>query len=120
MSLTHIPEDGDATQLATTVERATSIIDQTVGLMFRRNLPEDYAFCIDFTRPKISGIHSFFVFEPIDVIWVSGDTVVKTKRMNPFRGLGIATADRIIELPAGAASDISPGDTLTISDPQTE
>lgn len=113
MTLYHDPQDGDRRKLASTVETADSLVSQARGLMFRRDLPDDYALRMDFTKSKLRGVHTVFVLEPIDVVWLNENTVVQVKRLNPFRGIGVATADSIIELPAGAAADISPGDTIT-------
>lgn len=113
MTLYHDPQDGDRQELATTVETADSLVSQTRGLMFKQDLPDDYALVMDFEKSKIRGVHTVFVFEPIDVVWLAENTVVQVKRLNPFRGIGFATADEIIELPAGAASNINPGDEIT-------
>ena len=100
--------------LATTVETADSILAQTRGLMFRRSLPDDYALAFRFSRAKTRDVHSLFVFVPIDVVWVTDGVVTRVERLRPWRGYARATADLIVEFPAGVADSVSEGDRLTL------
>lgn len=111
MPLYHTPRDGDRRELASNVETADSITSQSRGLMLR-DIPDNYALRMPFSSQKIRGVHTLFVVRPIDVIWLTGDTVVQVKRLNPFRGVGFASADQIVEVPAGLADDIEPGDRI--------
>jgi uncharacterized membrane protein (UPF0127 family) len=122
MEIHHYPTDANSDSaprvLASNVERATSLYQSIRGLMFRGTLPEDYAFVIEFNRRAYRDIHTLFVQEPIDVIWLQDNTVEKIKRMYPYKGLGVARADTIIEFPAKQISNINPGDTIKIQNPQ--
>jgi uncharacterized membrane protein (UPF0127 family) len=111
------------TVLASTVEVADSTLSQAKGLMFRSSIPDDFALVMEvgdggglpFTSgPPRQSVHMLFMRFPIDVIWLNDDQVVKTARLSPWTGIGFAKADRIIELPAGAADDVRPGDTVVV------
>jgi uncharacterized membrane protein (UPF0127 family) len=112
--------------LADDVEVAESAFAQAKGLMFRSSLPEDYALVLDVgggeSRLPFAGgpsrqiVHMLFVRMPIDVIWLVGDEVTKTARMHPWRSIAVGRADRILELPAGAAENVSPGDRVRLEE----
>jgi len=119
--------DGAAgTVLATDVEVADSALSQARGLMFRSGIPDDYALVLDVGGggmlpfsggPSRQVVHMLFVRFPIDVVWLVGEKVTKVARMQPWRSVGVGTADRILELPAGAAADVSAGDTVRVEHP---
>ena len=107
--------DGVETRLlADDVELAEGPLAQSLGLMFRRSIPEGYALAFPFDEPASRTIHTFFVFEPLDVLWLVDDEVIKVERLRPFRGLAHGLADTVVELPAGAADGVEPGDTVEI------
>lgn len=117
-------EEGDnRTVLASNVEIADSALSQAKGLMFRSQVPGDFALVMEVGRggllpiprgPPRQFVHMLFVRFPIDVIWLVDDEVTKVKRMRPWRSFGVAKADRILELPAGAAEQVSVGDTVVV------
>ncbi len=111
--------------LATDVEIADSVLSQMRGLMFRSSVPEEFALVMEVGSggglPLTSGpprqfVHMLFVRMSLDVIWLNDDEVVKVARMHPWRSVGVARADRIIELPAGGAEGVSIGDTVRLAD----
>ncbi|MFC7216374.1 DUF192 domain-containing protein [Saliphagus sp. GCM10025334] len=106
--------DGAARTLATTVDTADSLLQQTRGLMFRRSLPDDYALAFRFDRAKTRDIHMLFVFVPLDVIWVADGVVQRVETLRPWRGFARDRADLILELPAGAADGVEPGERLVL------
>lgn len=109
------PTDGVVTEtLADDVERADGLLSQALGLMFRRAIPEGYALVFPFDEPATRTIHTLFVLEPIDVLWLVDDEVINVERLRPFRGLAHGLADTVIELPAGVADDVEPGDTVRL------
>lgn len=137
MQLVHESEDGDRRVLATDVETADSFGDQTKGLMFRTDLPADYALLFRFEdeswlerrlpqstldRIPFLGdvqhrfIHMLFVRIPLDVVWLADDEVVRVETLPPWRGIAGARSDAIVELPAGAAADVNPGDRMYVSE----
>ena len=42
--------------------------------------------------------------------------VVKVETLHPWRGLGAARADTVIEFPAGAAADVEVGDRVRVGE----
>ena len=102
--------------IATEIEIADSFVSRTRGLMFRRSIPDDYALVFQFDEPDDRDLHMLFVPFAIDAIWLVGTEVTAVKRLRPWIGLGRGTADTIIELPAGAADGIEPGDTVELVD----
>ena len=113
------PEDGSPSTpservLADDVEVADSFLSQARGLMFRRSVPDDYALVFRFEEPDSQSLHMAFVPFAIDAIWLVDGEGSKVKRLRPWIGLGWGTADTVIELPAGAADGVEPGDTVEI------
>ncbi|RZV10447.1 hypothetical protein BDK88_1606 [Natrinema hispanicum] len=104
----------DRTVLATAVDVADSLVSQTRGLMFRRSVPADYALVFRFDSARVRDLHMLFVFFPIDAVWVVDGVVQRVERLRPWLGFARDRADLIVELPAGAAADIEPGDRLTL------
>jgi len=124
MRVVHV-SDGDRRTLATNAEVATSLLEQTKGLMFRDSLPEGYGLIFRFHPPVwplslVTGavgfrsIHMLFVKIPLDVLWLQGEDVVEVETLSPWTGLGIARADTVVELPAGAADGVEPGDRVVV------
>lgn len=115
MEVRHEPAgEAPAQTLATDVELADSFGTQLKGLMFRDELPEDFAMVFDFDRPGFRSIHMLFVRVPLDVLWVRDEAVIQRKTLSPWRGVGLARADQVIELPAGAAGDVEAGDEVRV------
>ena len=124
MRVVHDPS-GDARVLASTVETADSTLEQARGLMFRSSLPDEYALVFRFADPPRwlpeafadwRSIHMLFMRVPLDVVWLRDDKVQQVKTLDPWRGVGLAQADTILELPAGAAAAVSAGDTVLVED----
>ncbi|APW98512.1 hypothetical protein CHINAEXTREME_12330 [Halobiforma lacisalsi AJ5] len=114
MRVRHEPADGEPTTLASTVDLADSIVSQTRGLMFRRSLPDDYALAFRFDAAKTRDVHMLFVFVPLDVVWLVDGVVERVERLRPWRGFERARADTILELPAGTAAGVDPGDRVVL------
>ena len=113
------PEAGDPTAprehvLADEVDVADSLVSQTRGLMFRRSVPDDYALVFRFDEADSRSLHMLFVPFPIDAVWLVEGEVTKVKRLRPWIGVGWGTADTVVEVPAGAADDVEPGDTVEV------
>lgn len=113
--------DGEAAEsrrrvLASDVDAADSLLEQARGLMFQSSIPEDYAMVFRFDDPGTRGLHMLFVPFPIDVLWLVDGEVTRCERLRPWIGLGRATADTVIELPAGAADGVEPGDVVRVEE----
>lgn len=108
--------------LAADAELADSALSQAKGLMFRKSIPDDYALVMDigddggllFSGPSRQFVHMLCMRFPIDVLWLREGEVVKTARLSPWTGIGVAKADTIIELPAGNAAGVSVGDRVRL------
>ncbi|MFA1610325.1 DUF192 domain-containing protein [Halobellus rubicundus] len=105
---------GERATLASDVEVADTFLSRARGLMFRRSIPDDYAMVFEFDEADSRDLHMVFVPFDLDALWLVGDEVVKKKRLRAWRGLGAATADTVVELPAGAADGVETGDTVRL------
>uniref|UniRef100_UPI00366DA97B DUF192 domain-containing protein n=1 Tax=Cryptosporangium minutisporangium TaxID=113569 RepID=UPI00366DA97B len=85
-------------------------------LMFRRSFSDDSALVFRFDGASTRDVHMLFVFFPIDAVWVVDGEVQRVERLRPWPGLARAEADMLVELPAGTANDIEPGDRLFIEE----
>ena len=130
MRLVH-ESDGESSVLASDVEIAEGFVKTSKGLMFRSSIPGDYALIFEFESPSglvtklpFAGddavtrrfIHMLFVRMALDVVWLQDEDVVHVKTLRPWVGIGVAEADRIVELPAGAAKDVEVGDRVVLED----
>jgi len=113
MQVVHDPE-GAARPIATEVERAESVLEQSLGLMFRSEIPDDYGLVFPFDDVGRRFIHMVFVRFPLDVIWLADDEVQRVSTLRPWRSVGYARADTVLELPGGAAEGVSEGDTVVV------
>ncbi|WP_276258383.1 DUF192 domain-containing protein [Haloglomus litoreum] len=116
MRVVHEPTGGSERTLATAVEFADGLLSQARGLMFRRSFPGDYALVFRFGRVANRGLHMVFVPFDIDAVWLVDGEVTASKRLPAWRGLGRGRANTVLELPAGAAEGVEPGDTVRVLD----
>ncbi|MFC3958747.1 DUF192 domain-containing protein [Halovivax cerinus] len=116
MQLVHEPASGNRTTVASTVDTADSFLAKARGLMFRRSIPDDYAIAFRFDDARVRDVHMVFVFVALDVVWVVDDVVTRVETLKPWRGFGRDEADLIVELPAGAATDVEPGDGVRLQE----
>jgi hypothetical protein len=112
----HSEGPGPDTVLATDVRVAESTLEQLKGVMFKPDLPEGYGLVFRFGGEKKRGVHMLFVRVPIDVIWTVGGQVTGVETLQPWTGYGRERADRIVELPAGAADSVAVGDRVFVRD----
>ena len=107
----------DGSVVAQPLEVASNFFARGVGLMGRSRLPENGGLLIH----GCNGIHMMFMRFPIDAVFVdrSGRVVKVFPRLRPWIGLVpfVFRADRVVELPAGAAGriGIAPGDQLQVA-----
>lgn len=77
-----------------------NLVSKTIGLMFRRK-PASLVFVFD--NEKIVSLHMFFVFFPIDVVYLNKNKIVVELKKD-FKPFGLhkprKKAQYIIELPA--------------------
>ena len=83
---------------------AGSLWERARGLMFTQRF-KDTALIFSFPQERVIGLHMWFVFYPIDVLWLDGEQRV-VEVLQGFRPFRIyrpnAPAAYVIELPEGA------------------
>ena len=109
-----VHHNGDRSVLASEASRATSTRQKLQGVMFKPDLPPGYGLVFPFEAAKPRGVHMLFVRVPIDVIWTVDDEVQAVETLSPWTGYAKHSADRIVELPAGAADAVAPGDRVSV------
>ena len=91
------------TTLAERRRTAVSFFEKLMGLMFSK--PTDEALLFVYGRESRLSLHMFFVFYPIDVVWLSSEKRVVYLKPN-FKPFTICIppvkAQYVIELPDGA------------------
>jgi len=98
------------------IEYRTSYLSKAIGLMFSKKRKKALVFV--FKEEKIISLHMFFVFYPIDVLWLDKEKRVVQLKENfrPFRiVLAGKPAKYIIELPNNTIkkSHTRIGDTIS-------
>lgn len=113
MQVVHTVE-GRESILADRLHFADSFLARTVGLMGRRPLEKGEAMVFRFDMTDDRQIHTMFVRAPIDVIWIEAERVTAIETFDPWSVGATEQADTVIELPAGTAEAVTPGDVVRI------
>jgi uncharacterized membrane protein (UPF0127 family) len=94
-----------------------------MGLMFRTKMsPGDSLLLVMRAKDNLSaGIHMFFVFFPLGVIWITKEgKVVDSVKARPWRVyVPKEKAEYILEAPPTILDQVSVGDTLEIRTTET-
>ena len=106
--------DGTERTLADDVDVADGLVSQGLGLMFRRSVPDGYALVFPFGSAKRRGLHMLCVPFDVDALWLVDGEVRAAKRLSAWTGRGRARADLVVEMPAGAADGVEPGDRVRV------
>jgi uncharacterized membrane protein (UPF0127 family) len=133
--LVHESADGRRRVLASEGETADSVLTQVKGLMGRSTVPDNYALVFrDVSDPvaraverlpapldgladdEYQAVHMLFVRTPLDVLWVKDEEVVQVRTLQPWVGTEGARADTLVEMAAGAADGVEPGDRLFLAE----
>lgn len=62
----------------------STTLEKARGLMFLLRAP-DFAVLFPFSKPRRVGIHMFFVFFPLDIVWLDKNGVIQEiKTLKPF------------------------------------
>jgi len=73
--------------IASKVDIAKNFRSKTLGLMFRKNIPKDYALLFMFKEPEIVGVHMLFMRFSIDVIFLDMDKkIIEAAVLRPWIG----------------------------------
>nr|AGF93085.1 protein containing DUF192 [uncultured organism] len=112
-----IEETGEV--LADKIETADSFWSRFRGLMFRRDFAEGEGILFELSEPREFGVHTFFLFFSIDLVYLDGDLeILETKeKLSPWSTYTPETpASYLLEIPAGTIEkkDITTGDKLEI------
>jgi len=106
--------DGDDVLAGRAVVAAT-VVSETLGLMFKRNIETGSGLIFDFDQvADVRALHMVFVRFDVDALWLVEDEVRQVERLEAWTGRGRAKADTVVELPAGAADGVSVGDTVRV------
>ena len=92
--------------IAKSYDKAATVLQQAIGLMFQSEVKKPLLFT--FSKEKKTSLHMFFVFMPIDLIFISkGKKVVETKQnFGPFTlYFPKKAAKYLIECRAGTIED---------------
>jgi len=95
-------------------EVARSAFRRMRGLLGRSGLEPDEGMLFQ----PAGSIHTLFMRFPIDVVFLSRDLVVigVEPAMKPWRAAGRKGAKVVVEMAAGAAAGLEPGDTLILDE----
>lgn len=85
------------------------------GLIGRRPLSEGGALVFRFGSVGRRRIHTLCLPAAIDVVWVVRERVEASTTLSPWRIGPRHPADTIIELPAGGAEAVEPGDLIRLT-----
>ena len=109
-TLTIVRENGDVVCRRCTV--ADGPLERMRGLLGRTSLDTDEGLLL---RPA-SSIHTWFMQFPIDAVFLDDEfSVVTTRRdLGPWHTARARGARAVLELPAGAADELWPGDRLIL------
>lgn len=97
----------------------TSALSKGLGLMFRSK-PNDTGWIFEFAKERIISLHMFFVFFPIDVLWLDKNKKVVELKKN-FRPFTFYTPSKkaryVLEFSAGTIqnSETCLGDKIEFS-----
>lgn len=115
MQVIHCPTPGEELVLADQVSVADSMVRKSLGLMGARPPEAGEAIVMRFRGLGRRRVHSMFVRASIDVVWVHNERVTAVETISPW-SIGYAEqADTIVELPAGAAADLSSGSVIRLT-----
>lgn len=98
-----------------------NIIGQMRGLMFKRNIDENYALIFYFKKKRIVDLHMVFVPFAIDVLLLDEDLeIMDTAKLRPWVGYykSKRKGTYVVEMKAGAVErcGLKVGDRLQIED----
>lgn len=114
MQIVHESGTNTTDVLATDVDRATTTLAKMKGLMGRASIPASYGLVFTFDDVDSRTVHMLFVRTALDVLWLVDDRVERVSTLGAWTGLGRASADTLIELAPGRATDVSVGDTVRV------
>lgn len=90
-------------EIAKDVEFARNRVSQMFGLMFRTDIPPDFAKIFVLKKPSSVNVHMLFMLSPIDVIFLDKEKKISgLVRLNPWVGFKAMKNIRyVIEMKSG-------------------
>ena len=78
---------------------ARTFLQQSIGLMFKKDIPHDYGVFFEFKKPKNIVVHSYFMRFNLDIIFFGeNQKVIKiVKNMEPWRVVKVGSAKGFLE-----------------------
>ncbi len=74
-------------EIAKNIEFCRTLPGQVLGLMFRKQIPEDFAMIFVLEKPSSIGIHMLFMRFPIDVIFLNKEKrIAGLAQLKPWTG----------------------------------
>lgn len=74
--------------IASDVEFAKTFFSQSRGLMFKKDISDNYALVFVFDKPKKASVHMLFVRFSIDVLFLDDDKrIIKAVNLKPWTGI---------------------------------
>ena len=108
-------------EIAGNIEFARTIFRQSLGLMFRKNIPSGYSMIFVLEKPSAVNVHMLFVFFPIDVIFLDENKkITGLSRLRPWVGYkAMKNIKYLLEMKAGAIEKfkLSVGGQMDFNDP---
>lgn len=111
MTVRHQPTDS---VLADDVQIAQTFLETLTGLRGRDSMPDGEALVLEAGGGR-QLVDMLGVGCPLDVLWLREGRVEHAKTLRPWLGVGVARADTIVELPAGAAEQVAVGDGVWVA-----
>ncbi len=106
--------------IAKNIEFARTALTQSLGLMFRKNIPQFYSMIFILKKPSRVNIHMLFVLFRIDVIFLNEEKkVMGFSELKPWVGYkGMEDIKYILEMKAGTIDmfDLKVGGQMEFDD----
>ena len=82
---------------------ARTFLQQSFGLMFKKDIPYDYGVFFEFKKPKNITVHSFFMRFSIDIVFFGeNQKVIKiVKNMKPWNFIKMSNVKEFLEVKGG-------------------
>ena len=82
---------------------ARTFLQQSLGLMFRKDIPHDYGVFFEFKKPKNIVVHTFFMRFNLDIIFFGeNQKVIKiVKNMSPWKVVRAKSIRGFLEVKGG-------------------
>ncbi|MDK2907783.1 MAG: uncharacterized protein PWQ87_241 [Candidatus Woesearchaeota archaeon] len=100
----------NGTIIADDVKELKGNLEKARGLLFRKRIAKNEAFIFIFDKEDYWSFHMFFMFYPIDILWLDKNKVVVdlVKNFKPWRfNRPKRKAKFVIELPSGTIEKLN-------------